>query len=72
MSFYTFYNFFSKNLETDPLDLWGCPQVEGLKGSFRDSTALLFELEDKVAQAAASVQNTQSEVMKIKQTEVEQ
>lgn len=39
---------------------------QGSKGSFRGSTALLLELEDKVAQAAASVQNTQSEVTKVK------
>ncbi|KAM3862170.1 melanophilin [Diretmus argenteus] len=38
------------------------PLEEGSEASFRDSTALLVELEDKVAQTAASVQNAQSEV----------
>ncbi|XP_029937130.1 melanophilin [Myripristis murdjan] len=38
------------------------PLEEGSKASFKGSTALLFELEDKVAQAAANVQNAQSEV----------
>ncbi|XP_078142337.1 melanophilin [Centroberyx gerrardi] len=38
------------------------PLEEGSNSSFRGSTALLFELEDKVAQAAANVQNAQSEV----------
>ncbi|KAM4608682.1 melanophilin [Polymixia lowei] len=38
------------------------PLEEGSRASFRGSTAILFELEDKVAQAAASVQSTQSEV----------
>lgn len=46
-----------------PEQRW-CPLEEGSKGSFRGSAALLFELEDKVAQAAASVQSTQSEVIK--------
>uniref|UniRef100_H3BXI8 Melanophilin b n=2 Tax=Tetraodon nigroviridis TaxID=99883 RepID=H3BXI8_TETNG len=50
------------NPGTDLLEQTRCPQEEGSKGSFRGSTALLFELEDQVAQAAASVQNTQSEV----------
>lgn len=58
--------FLSENPETDLLQQRRCPQEEGSKGSFRGSTALLFELEDKVAQAAASVQNAQSEVMKIR------
>lgn len=67
----TFHNFFlSENPETDLLEQRWCPQEEGSKGSFRGSTALLFELEDKVAQAAASVQNAQSEVMKIKHAEL--
>ncbi|XP_029348827.1 melanophilin isoform X2 [Echeneis naucrates] len=35
---------------------------DGSKTSFRGSTALLVELEDQVAQAAANVQNAQSEV----------
>ncbi|KAG7240486.1 hypothetical protein INR49_026770, partial [Caranx melampygus] len=38
------------------------PLEEGSKASFRRSTALLVELEDQVAQAAANVQNAQSEV----------
>ncbi|XP_023265005.1 melanophilin-like isoform X2 [Seriola lalandi dorsalis] len=38
------------------------PLEEGSKASFRGSTALLVELEDQVAQAAANVQNAQSEV----------
>lgn len=41
------------------------PLEEGSKGSFRGSAALLFELEDKVAQAAANVQSAQSEVIKV-------
>ncbi|XP_035531800.1 melanophilin isoform X1 [Morone saxatilis] len=36
--------------------------LERSKESFKGSTALLVELEDKVAQAAANVQNAQSEV----------
>ncbi|XP_061923175.1 uncharacterized protein mlphb [Entelurus aequoreus] len=32
------------------------------KSNFKGSTALLFELEDKIAQAAADVQNTQTQV----------
>lgn len=40
-----------------------CPSEDGSKvQSFKGSTALLFELEDKIAQAAADVQNAQSEV----------
>ncbi|XP_078030407.1 melanophilin isoform X2 [Epinephelus lanceolatus] len=38
------------------------PLEEGSKASFKGSTALLVELEDQVAQAAANVQNAQSEV----------
>ncbi|KAI3355915.1 hypothetical protein L3Q82_004463 [Scortum barcoo] len=38
------------------------PLEEGSKAGFKGSTALLVELEDKVAQAAANVQNAQSEV----------
>ncbi|XP_077436022.1 melanophilin [Vanacampus margaritifer] len=37
-------------------------QEEGSKSSVKGSTALLFELEDKIAQAAADVQNTQTQV----------
>ncbi|XP_077393082.1 melanophilin isoform X2 [Festucalex cinctus] len=37
-------------------------QEEGSNSSFKGSTALLFELEDKIAQAAADVQNTQTQV----------
>ncbi|XP_019728514.1 melanophilin-like isoform X2 [Hippocampus comes] len=40
-------------------DKW---QGEGSKSSFQGSTALLFELEDKIAQAAADVQNAQTQV----------
>lgn len=40
-----------------------CPSAEGSKAQgFKGSTALLFELEDKIIQAAADVQSTQSEV----------
>nr|XP_061799536.1 melanophilin-like [Nerophis lumbriciformis] len=35
---------------------------EGSKSSFKGSTALLFELQDKIAQATAVVQNTQTQV----------
>ncbi|XP_061782358.1 melanophilin isoform X2 [Nerophis lumbriciformis] len=35
------------------------------KSNFKGSTALLFELEDKIAQAAADVQNTQTQVSHI-------
>ncbi|KAI4805712.1 hypothetical protein KUCAC02_010311, partial [Chaenocephalus aceratus] len=38
------------------------PLENGSQAGFRGSTALLVELEDKVAQAAANVQNAQSEV----------
>ncbi|KAM9841453.1 melanophilin-like isoform 2-T2 [Aulostomus maculatus] len=38
------------------------PLEEGSKASFKGSTALLVELEDKVAQAAASLHSAQSEV----------
>ncbi|XP_054871438.1 melanophilin isoform X2 [Amphiprion ocellaris] len=38
------------------------PLEDGSKASFKGSTALLNELEDMVAQAAANVQNAQSEV----------
>ncbi|XP_037644763.1 melanophilin isoform X2 [Sebastes umbrosus] len=41
------------------------PLKEGSKASFKGSTALLVELEDQVAQAAANVQNAQSEVFYI-------
>lgn len=58
--------FLSENPETDLPEQRRSPLEEGSKGSFRGSTALLFELEDKVAQAAASVQNTQSEVRNIR------
>ncbi|KAM9365623.1 melanophilin-like isoform 2-T2 [Pholidichthys leucotaenia] len=49
----------------DSLERRGLPSEEGSKVSFRGSTALLVELEDKVAQAAADVQNAQSEVSDI-------
>lgn len=62
-SFYT--NCLLENAELDvPEQRWR-PLEEGSKGSFRGSAALLFELEDKVAQAAASVQSAQSEVIKV-------
>ncbi|TWW80317.1 Melanophilin Exophilin-3 [Takifugu flavidus] len=51
-----------KNAEMDVPEQRWCPLEEGSKGGFRGSAALLFELEDKVAQAAASVQSAQSEV----------
>ncbi|XP_008301080.1 melanophilin-like isoform X2 [Stegastes partitus] len=38
------------------------PLEDGSRASFRGSTALLSELEGKIAQAAANVQNAQSEV----------
>ncbi|CAL8326778.1 unnamed protein product [Lota lota] len=38
------------------------PPEDASKASFRGSSALLFELEDKVAQAAASVQTTRTQV----------
>ncbi|TKS67539.1 Melanophilin Exophilin-3 [Collichthys lucidus] len=50
------------NVSTESLERKWRPLEEGSKESFRGSTALLVELEDKVAQAAANVQNAQSEV----------
>lgn len=47
---------------TNSLDRRRPPREEGMKSGFKGSTALLVELEDKVAQAAADVQNAQSEV----------
>lgn len=48
-----------------------CPSEEGSKvQSFKGSTALLFELEDKIAQAAADVQNAQSEVWGPQETDI--
>ncbi|XP_071331978.1 melanophilin isoform X2 [Trachinotus anak] len=47
---------------TDGVERKWHPLEEGSKTSFRGSTALLVELEDQVAQAAANVQNAQSEV----------
>jgi len=49
---------------TLPPQFNAAPEVkEGLsQGGFRGSNALLFELEDKVAQAAASVQSTCTQV----------
>ncbi|XP_032386258.1 melanophilin isoform X3 [Etheostoma spectabile] len=46
---------------TESLERKRPPLEEGSKGSFKGSTALLVELEDQVAQAAANVQNAQSE-----------
>ncbi|XP_075886955.1 melanophilin-like [Nelusetta ayraudi] len=54
------------NSEKPDLQAERCPSEEGSKAqSFKGSTALLFELEDKIAQAAADVQNAQSEVFYI-------
>ncbi|XP_070694107.1 melanophilin isoform X2 [Pempheris klunzingeri] len=50
------------NYSTDSLERRCHPLEEGSNTGFKGSTALLVELEDKVAQAAASVQNAQSEV----------
>ncbi|XP_042350346.1 melanophilin isoform X2 [Plectropomus leopardus] len=50
------------NLSTESLERKWHHQEEGSQASFKGSTALLVELEDKVAQAAANVQNAQSEV----------
>ncbi|XP_056145718.1 melanophilin [Lampris incognitus] len=47
---------------TESLEVKECPIEDSAKGDFRGSTALLFELEGKVAQAAAGIQNSQSEV----------
>ena len=38
------------------------PTEEASEAGFRGSSALLFELEDRVAQAAASVQTTRTQV----------
>lgn len=53
---------FQANDSSESLERKGHPLEEGSKASFKGSTALLVELEDKVAQAAANVQNAQSEV----------
>lgn len=51
------------NQSTESLESGKLHPAEGeAKAKLRGSTALLFELEDKVAQAAADVQNTQSQV----------
>ncbi|XP_040004329.1 melanophilin isoform X2 [Xiphias gladius] len=50
------------NHTTEEVERKWNPLEEGSKASFRGSTALLVELEDQVAQAAANVQNAQSEV----------
>ncbi|XP_078119211.1 melanophilin isoform X3 [Sander vitreus] len=47
---------------TESLERKWPPLEEGSKASFKGSTALLVELEGQVAQAAANVQNAQSEV----------
>ncbi|XP_028292471.1 melanophilin isoform X2 [Gouania willdenowi] len=44
------------------LEWKGHLREDGVKANFKGSTALLFELEDKVAEAAVSVQNAESEV----------
>lgn len=61
----SFYTTLLENAEMDVPEQRWCPLEEGSKGSFRGSAALLFELEDKVAQAAANVQSAQSEVIKV-------
>ncbi|KAG8000797.1 Melanophilin, partial [Nibea albiflora] len=48
------------NISTESLERKWRPLEEGSKESFRGSTALLVELEDKVAQTAANIQNAQS------------
>ncbi|XP_041857351.1 melanophilin isoform X2 [Melanotaenia boesemani] len=50
---------------SDSLERKKHPLQEASVASFKGSTALLVELEDKVAQAAASVQNAKSEVFYI-------
>lgn len=50
------------NHSTESMERKERPLEEGSKAIFRGSTALLVELEDKVAQTAADVQNAQSEV----------
>ncbi|XP_026233094.1 melanophilin isoform X2 [Anabas testudineus] len=50
------------NLSAASMEGKGRPLEEGSKANLRGSTALLVELEDKVAQTAADVQNAQSEV----------
>ncbi|XP_070770867.1 melanophilin isoform X2 [Enoplosus armatus] len=50
------------NHSTESLERKWHPLEEGSKAGFKGSAALLVELEDKVAQAAANVQNAQSEV----------
>ncbi|KAM3607332.1 uncharacterized protein V6R79_005830 [Siganus canaliculatus] len=50
------------NLPAESLERRWRPLEEASKEGFRGSTALLVELEDKVAQAAADVQNAESEV----------
>ncbi|XP_053296564.1 melanophilin isoform X3 [Pleuronectes platessa] len=50
------------NHMTDSVERKWLPLEEGSESSFRGSTALLVELEGQVAQAAADVQNAQSEV----------
>lgn len=57
-------NFTAGNLPD--MERKGCPLEESPKTGFRGSTAsVLFELEGKVAEAAANVQTTQSEVSDI-------
>ncbi|KAF7214357.1 transcript variant X8 [Nothobranchius furzeri] len=50
------------DLSIESLERKERPLQEASMGSFRGSTALLVELEDQVAQAAADVQNAQSQV----------
>ncbi|XP_074551208.1 melanophilin isoform X2 [Halichoeres trimaculatus] len=50
------------NHSTDSPEIKRHPLEDGSKAGFKGSTALLVELEDQVAQAAANVQSAQSEV----------
>ncbi|XP_034042662.1 melanophilin-like [Thalassophryne amazonica] len=50
---------------TESLDSKWLPTEEGSAANLRGPAALLFELEDKIAQTAADVQNAQSEVSDI-------
>lgn len=47
---------------TESVERKGHPPEEASQANFRGSTALLVELEGQVAQAAANVQNAESEV----------
>lgn len=68
LTFFKCFHFFTHpeqtNHSTESLERKWHPLEEGSKGGFKGSAALLVELEDQVAQAAANVQNAQSEVRK--------